>query len=344
MRPFTYQRADTPAAAARAAMAVPRGAATPLPPTEAPVQFLAGGTTILDLMKLDVMRPQGLVDINPLGASGSGEISVGPTGIRFGALVSMARAAEHPAVLRDYPVIAESLTLAASAQLRNMASLGGNVLQRTRCAYFRDTHWSACNKRDPGSGCAAMDGMNRQHAVLGTSGDCIATYPGDLAQALIALDAVVEIAGAAGPRKLPFTMLHQSPGRTPHIETVLSPGELIIAISVPAGAWTRRSHYLKIRDRESYQFALASAAVALDLQQGVVREARIALGGVATVPWRAREAEAALAGRRLDEASATAAAAAAFATAQPREHNAYKVVLGQRTLVRALLEAAEMRV
>ncbi|MBA3591826.1 xanthine dehydrogenase family protein subunit M [Methylibium sp.] len=342
MRPFTYQRVDSAAAATQAAMAA--SSAAPLPATEAPVQFLAGGTTILDLMKLDVMRPQALVDINPLGAAGGGDITAGPGGIRFGALVSMAQAAEHPAVLRDYPVIVETLVLAASAQLRNMASLGGNVLQRTRCAYFRDTHWQACNKRKPGSGCAAMDGMNRQHAVLGTSGDCIATYPGDFAQALIALDATVEIAGAAGTRKLPFAMLHRPPGSTPQIETVLAPGELITAIEVPAGAWTRRSHYLKIRDRESYQFALTSAAVALDLQQGVVREARIALGGVATVPWRAREAEAALAGQRLDETSATAAAAAAFAGAQPREHNAYKVVLGQRTLVRALLEAAEMRV
>jgi xanthine dehydrogenase YagS FAD-binding subunit len=344
MRPFTYQRADSPAAATQAALRAASGAVLPLPPTEAPVQYLAGGTTILDLMKLDVMRPQALVDITPLAGSGSGDIDAGPQGIRFGALVSMARAAEHPAVLRDYPVIAETLTLAASAQLRNMASLGGNVLQRTRCAYFRDTHWSACNKRKPGSGCAAMDGMNRQHAVLGTSGECIATYPGDLAQALIALDASVEIAGADGLRRLPIALLHRPPGSTPHIETVLAPGELITAITVPAGAWTRRSHYLKVRDRESYQFALASAAVALDLQAGVVREARIALGGVATVPWRAREAEAALAGRRLDEASATAAAAAAFAAAQPREHNAYKVVLGQRTLVRALLEAGQMRV
>lgn len=245
---------------------------------------------------------------------------------------------------RDYPVIAETLVLAASAQLRNMASLGGNLLQRTRCAYFRDTHWSACNKRNPGSGCAALDGMNRQHAVLGTSDACIATYPGDFAQALIALDADIEIAGAGGTRRLPFAQLHRPPGSTPRVETVLAPGELITAIAVPAGAWTRRSHYLKIRDRESYQFALTSAAVALDVRQGVVREARIALGGVATVPWRAREAEAALAGRPLDEAGAMAAAAAAFAGARSRKHNAYKVVLGQRTLVRALLEAGQMRV
>ena len=223
-----------------------------------------------------------------------------------------------------------------------MATLGGNVLQRTRCTYFRDTAWTACNKRSPGSGCAALDGVNRQHAVLGTSPDCIATYPGDFAQALMALDATIDVVGAAGPRTVAFSALHRPPGTTANIETTLAPGDLITGVSVPAGPWTRRSLYLKIRDRQSYEFALASAAVALDLDGGKVRQARIALGGVATTPWRAREAEASLVGKTLDEAAATEAARIAFAGAQPRRHNAYKVALGQKTVVRALLQAATL--
>ena len=337
MQAFTYTRVTS------AASAVQAGGGSALPPTEAPNQFIAGGTTLLDLMKQGVMRPKALVDINPLRDFGSGSIEATASGLRLGALVSMADAAEHPSVKRDYPVIGETLLLAASAQLRNMASLGGNVLQRTRCAYFRDTHWAECNKRNPGSGCAALGGSNRQHAVLGTSDACIAAYPGDFAQALIALDASLELLGPRGARTLPFATLHQRPGSTPNIETVLAPGELITAIVVPAGPWTRRSRYVKVRDRESYQFALASAAVALDLQGSrVVQTARIALGGVATVPWRSREAEAALAGQPLTEASATAAAEAAFAGAKPREHNAFKVTLGKRVLVRALLEAGQL--
>ncbi len=337
MRPFLYRRPSGVEEALRA------GAdASDIPPAQAPSQFIAGGTTMLDLMKLDVMRPQTLVDINALAQERHGQIEASARGLRFGGLVRMAQAAEHPAVKRDYPVIAESLQLAASQQLRNMASLAGNVLQRTRCNYFRDVSWTACNKRDPGSGCAALDGFNRKHAILGVSEHCIATYPGDFAQALIALDASVEIVGPRGRREIPVAELHRLPGDAPHVETQLRPGELITAINVPAGAWTRRSVYLKIRDRESYDFALASAAVALDLADGVVREARIGLGGVATVPWRAREAEAALRGRRIDEQSAQAAAEAAFAGAQTHEHNAYKAPLGQRTLVRALLAASRM--
>lgn len=340
MQAFSFVPADSVEAAIRLAARSPGG--RDVPATEAPVQFLAGGTTILDLMKLDVMRPQTLVDIGALSRERGG-VEVQASGIRFGALTRMADAAEHPVVLRDYPVIAATLKLAASAQLRNMASLGGNVLQRTRCAYFRDTRWAACNKRNPGSGCSALDGVNRQHAVLGTSEACIATYPGDFAQALVALGASVEVSGANGSRRIEFQDLHRLPGATPNVETSLAPGELITAIVVPAGPWTRRSHYLKIRDRESYQFALASAAVALDMDGRTVREARIALGGVATVPWRSREAEAALRGKPLDEASANAAAEAAFAAARPRKNNAYKVTLGKRTLARALLEAGLMR-
>jgi xanthine dehydrogenase YagS FAD-binding subunit len=331
MRPFVFETAADPAAAMMAARA---GEAS----------YLAGGTTLLDLMKLDVMRPARVVDINALAASHGG-IAPMADGLRLGALVRMADAAAHPGVRRDYPVIADALRLAASAQLRNMASLGGNVLQRTRCEYFRDVGWPPCNKRDPGSGCAALDGVNRAHAVLGTSEHCIATYPGDFAQALIALDATVRIARpGGGTRAIPFANLHRAPGNTPQIETDLEPGELIVDFFVPSGPWTRRSRYLKIRDRESYEFALAAAAVALELAGDEVRSVRIALGGVATRPWRAHEAEAALAGRRLTEENARMAAEAAFAGAVGRRHNRFKIELGRRTLVRALREAQAMKV
>ena len=338
MRPFLYDRA-TSADGAPAALGLrqdmPRIQGRP------PAEYLAGGTTLLDLMKLDVMQPARVVDITSL-ENRDGAIAVSDSGLRLGALVKMSAAADHPEIVRTYPVLAQSLTLAASAQLRNMATLGGNVLQRTRCNYFRDTAWTACNKRSPGSGCAAQDGLNRQHAVLGTSADCIATYPGDFAQALMALDASVEIAGATGSRTIPFAALHRPPGSTPDVETTLAPGDLITALLVPAAPWTRRSLYLKIRDRQSYEFALASAAVALDLQDGVVRQARIALGGVATTPWRAREAEASLVGRPITWDTASEAGRIAFAAAQPREHNAYKVALGPNTVARALLQAATL--
>jgi xanthine dehydrogenase YagS FAD-binding subunit len=329
MRPFLYKRVDSPERAVQA--------------VQAAGQFIAGGTTMTDLMKLDVMQPELLVDINPMAKSRAGQIEVTNSGIRFGALVRMAQAEAHPTVRSSYPVIAETLKLAASQQLRTMASLGGNILQRTRCEYFREVSWP-CNKRVPGSGCSAIGGINRQHAVLGTSADCIAAYPGDFAQALIALDATVETMGQGGSRKIRFAELHRRPGNTPHVETVLRPGELVTAIEVPAGEWTRRSHYLKIRDRDSYAFALASAAVALDLDGETVRDARIALGGIATVPWRSREAEDALRGRRLDEAAAMAAADAALAGAVPHEHNAFKVPLAKQTLVRALLETRQMEI
>jgi xanthine dehydrogenase YagS FAD-binding subunit len=247
-------------------------------------------------------------------------------------------------VKRDYPVIAQSLALAASQQLRNMATLAGNVLQRTRCPYFRDTSYSACNKRNPGSGCSALDGFNRSHAVLGASEDCIASYPGDFAQALIALDARVEIGGPNGNRTIPVASLHRKPGKTPDVETELASGEIIMSFQVPAMPWAKRSLYLKIRDRESYEFALASAAVALNLENEIVREARIALGGVATVPWRTKAAEAALKGKKLDDDTLNAAADAAFADAQPHEHNAFKIELGKRTLKRAIAAAASLEI
>jgi xanthine dehydrogenase YagS FAD-binding subunit len=338
MRTFAYERASSDAAAIQAASMLAQ-----LPPIQgrAPVEYLAGGTTLVDLMKLDVMRPAKVVDLGAL-APDHDAISVSSDGVRLGAMAKMATAADHPEIVKAYPVISQSLLLAASAQLRNMATLGGNVLQRTRCPYFRDTSWGACNKRDPRSGCAAIDGINRQHAILGDSADCIATYPGDFAQSLIALDATVDVKGLAGGRTIPFATLHRPPGATPNLETTLAPGELITGFHVPSGPWTKRSLYLKIRDRQSYEFALASTAVALDMDGSKVREARIALGGVATVPWRSLEAEAALAGKELTEDTAQAAARAAFAGAKPRVHNAFKVALGQSTLVRALLQAAAM--
>ena len=330
MRPFHYEHAADRAGALRAGGA--EG-----------VHYLAGGTTLVDLMKLDVMRPTTLVDINAL-AREHGEILAEPQRLRLGALARMSDVADNPSVRRDYPVIAESLYLAASQQLRNMASLGGNVLQRTRCNYFRDVSWSACNKRNPGSGCQALESPNRKLAVLGVSGQCIANYPGDFAVALAALSATVDIEGPGGRRVIPFEDLHRLPGDTPHIETNLKPGELITGFSVPAGPWTRRSLYLKIRDRQSYEFAIASAAVALDLDGGVVREARIGLGGVAAKPWRSPEAEAQLRGKPLTEDTARAAADAAFAKAVTRGELKFKPELGRRTLVRALLQARTMEV
>ena len=332
MQPFTYQRATNADDAVRAAHARPAAS-----------QFIAGGTNLADYMKLGVLRPEQLVDINALADTGHGRIEVTEQGLRLGALVRMAEAQAHSAIRRDYPVISQALMLGASPQIRNMASLGGNILQRTRCEYFRETSWP-CNKRAPGSGCAALEGLNREHAVLGTSEACIATYHGDFAQALIALDASVETVGPRGKRTLRFAELHRLPGTTPHVETVLEAGELITFITVPAGPHTRRSHYLKIRDRDSYQFALAAAAVALHMAGDVVQDARIALGGVATAPWRAHEAEAVLRGKPLDEAAAQQAAAVAFADAKGRAHNSFKLALGPQTVVRALMEAKTMQV
>jgi len=339
MEPFEYRREGTVERVLEAARAARSEAGDA---RNAAAQFIAGGTNMTDYMALGVATPDIVVDINGL-REGFGSIEADPHRLRLGALVRMSEAEDHPLIRRDYPVIAQTLLLAASRQIRNMASLGGNVLQRTRCEYFREISWP-CNRRRPGSGCAAIEGINRQHAVLGTSTHCIAAYPGDFAQALVALDATVETVGPAGARTIPFAELHRLPDGTPHLETSLAPGELIAFLNVPAGPWTRRSCYVKVRDRESYQFALTSAAVALHLEGDVVREARIALGGVATIPWRAREAEAALEGRKLTESLAATAAAAAFAGARPREHNAFKIPIGRETLVRALLDAQQMEV
>jgi xanthine dehydrogenase YagS FAD-binding subunit len=329
MRVFSYQRPDDVAAALHA-----------MTPN---ARYLAGGTTLLDLMKLDVERPDIVIDIKAL-SSRYAQIEKTPDGLRLGALARMADVAADPLVHQDYPVIAQSLQLAASPQLRNMATLGGNVLQRSRCNYFRDPSWEHCNKRNPGSGCSALDGVNRKHAVLGVSDHCIATYPGDFAQALIALDASVEILNVSGRRTMPFAQIHREPGEQPHLETNLHPGDLIVAFQIPGGPWTRRSCYLKIRDRQSYEFALASAAVALEMRDNTIVQARIGLGGVASKPWRAIAAEATLAGNTASVENFRRAADAAFATAQPRDGNRFKIELGKRTLVRALAQTASLKV
>ena len=342
MRPFVYARATS----TQGAIETHALAETPRlrPSVHARSQYLAGGTNLIDMMRLGIMDPELVTDINALDQTASGHIEFGSRGLWLGALVRMADAANHPDVRRNFPLLAQSLELAASAQLRNMATLGGNVLQRMRCTYFRDPSYVACNKRNPGAGCAAYDGFNRRHAVLGTSEDCIATYAGDFAQALIALDAIVDIAGPSGSRTIPFSQLHKLPDDTPEIETTLKEGDLITAFVIPPTPFARRSLYLKIRDRESFEFALASAAVALDIANGAVREARIALGGVATAPWRARTAERVLRDQPLTDELLDLCADKAFEGARPRAHNLFKVELGKRTLKRALRQVAAMEI
>ena len=322
MYPFQYQRAKSVAAAV-AAVAQEPGAT-----------FIAGGTSHVDLMKEDVHRPTRLVDIAALPQD---KITPWEGGLRIGAGASNAAAAYFPAVQQRYPAVSEALLTGASTQIRNMASMGGNPLQRTRCPYFRDTS-QACNKREPGSGCAALNGINRVHALFGASAACVATHPSDLAVALAALDAVVQTTGPRGTRAIPFPDLHRLPGDTPHQDTVLEQGELITSIDLPA--FTGRSHYLKVRDRASYAYALVSCAVALELEDGTMRRVRVALGGVAHKPWRVPAAEALLAGQRPSAELFRAAAQAAFAEAKPLRHNAYKIPLGQNAMVRALLETS----
>ncbi|MCD2184965.1 FAD binding domain-containing protein [Rhizobium sp. GN54] len=302
-------------------------------------RILAGGTTLYDLMKLRIETPDRLVDVT--GIAGLDEIISHPDELVFGALVTMSDAAAHPAVLQRAPVLAEALSKAASQQLRNMATLGGNLLQRTRCAYFRNGTEYPCNKRTPGSGCAALEGLDRGHALFGGSGSCIAVYPGDWAVALVALDAVVDVRGSRGTHTIDVASLHRLPGDTPHVETVLEPDEMILNIRVPVGRLAQASTYHKIRDRESYAFALVSAAVALELEEGFVRQARIALGGVATRPWRVPAAEAGLTGRRLDRATALEVGRMTFADARPGRHNGFKIALGAEAVADALMIAAQ---
>ncbi|MBS0419457.1 MAG: xanthine dehydrogenase family protein subunit M [Proteobacteria bacterium] len=336
MRPFAFERAGDLAQACR------MGSGTGQGQTDAPVQFLAGGTTLIDLMKLDVLRPNTVVDLDSL-LTPREPVAFGPEGMTLSAFAKMSKVAAHPAVTAHYPVIAQSLQLAASAQLRNMATLGGNVLQKTRCPYYRDPSWKACNKRAPGSGCAALTAPNRNHAVLGVDDTCIAQYPGDFAVALIALDARVDLSGPRGSRSIAVADLHTGPNGQPHIETTLRPGEIITAFHVPPDAWMRRSLYLKLRDRQSYEFAITAVAVALNLAGNTVNEARIALGGMAYRPWRAKAAEAHLAGKPLTAELAASAAAAALSGAKTHGHNDYKPELAKRAIVRALLEAQALK-
>jgi xanthine dehydrogenase YagS FAD-binding subunit len=329
MQPFTYHRPNSPREAVAAFAAAGDGA-----------RYIAGGTTLYDLMKLDIERPRHLIDVT--GIRDLDGIETGGDQLRFEALAPMSAVATDRIVLRDYPVLAEALAKAASQQLRNMATVGGNLLQRTRCLYFRNGAHGVypCNKRDPGSGCGAIGGLDRGQAVLGTSPSCTAVSPGDWPVALTALDASVEVLGPAGERSIPIADFYRLPGDTPHLEFALAPGEMIVAIVVPKARPWRRSTYHKIRDRESYAFALASAAVALEMDGDRVITARIALGGVATKPWRAQAAETAITGQRLTSESALATGRAAFSGARGGKHNGFKIELGARTVADALMIAA----
>ena len=294
--------------------------------------FIAGGTDLMQLMMDGVEEPPKLVDLDRVVAD---TISASPDGLRIDTHARMSDAAEHAIVARDYPVVAQALLLSASPQVRNMATLGGNLLQRTRCGYFRDTGFP-CNKRIPGSGCPAIAGDNRMLAVLGTSDHCIATNASDFAVSLVALDASLELVGPGGERTVKLTEFYREPGDTPHIETVLQPGELIRTIVVPASPLNRASHYLKVRDRATFEWAVVSAAVAMRVEGGRVAEARVAVGGVGTKPWRSVAAEAALVGREPNEAAFAAAGDAAMQGAKPYSDNAFKITLASRTVARAL--------
>jgi xanthine dehydrogenase YagS FAD-binding subunit len=303
-------------------------------------RYIAGGTTLYDLMKLGIEQPRHLIDISTL--EGADRIDSGGDHLFFGAGALMADVAEDTVVLRDYPVLAESLSKAASQQLRNMATVGGNLLQRTRCPYFRNGAHGLypCNKRVSGSGCAAIAGLDRGQAVFGVSDACSAVSPGDWPVALTAMDATIELQGPAGKRLVPISKFYLLPGETPHLEFGIDPGEIVTGISVPKTDAGRNSTYLKVRDRESYAFALASAAVALAMDgEGRVRQAHVALGGLATRPWRAHEAELLLNGQTIDRARALDAARAAFGGAQAGEHNAFRIELGVRTLADAIMNA-----
>ena len=325
MQPFTYHRAGSLDEALQ--LARQPGAA-----------LLAGGTTMVDTMRGDLIRPSSIVDIGHLQDLAAFDTTGAE--LRFGALARMADVAEDTTLLRDYPALAECLQLAASQQIRNAATVGGNLLQRTRCFYFRDGA-SACNKREPGTGCAAQDGLTRDMALFGGSERCIATYPGDWGNALAAFDTSVELASAHGRRTIPLSELLVPYGEDPAAETTLQPGEIITAILVKATPAGRRSTYLKVRDRQSYAYAVVSATVALEMGGEVIKQARVSLGGVATTPWRSREAEAVLTGATLTPELAMQAGQAAFAHAQPRGENAFKIELGARAVARATLTASK---
>ena len=329
MHPFALSKAEDAATAIAAHANDPH------------LAFIAGGTDLIGLMKDRASRPERLIDINRL--PDMARIEPWPDGgLRIGALARMSDVASHVEVRRRFPVVAEALLFAASGQLRNMASMGGNIMQRTRCAYFRDEDDAPCNKRRPGSGCAALHGLNRNHAIFGWSESCVATNPSDLAVALAALDATVVVRGRTDERSIPFTDFHRLPGATPERDNALGRGDLIVAIEVPASVEARVSHYLKVRDRQSYEFALVSVAAAIAVDGGRIRSARLAMGGVAHKPWRLTAAETALRGVTLDDVGALQSAiAAAFSDARPLAHNAFKLDLAQRAVLRALQTARE---
>jgi xanthine dehydrogenase YagS FAD-binding subunit len=324
MHPFALSRADEPAKAIAVHALDPK------------LAFIAGGTDLIGLMKDRAALPERLLDIN--GLPNMARIDALPEGgLRIGALARMSDVAADMEVRRRFPVIAESLLFAASGQLRNMASIGGNIMQRTRCAYFRDEIGYRCNKRKPGSGCAALRGLNRNHAIFGWSDSCVATNPSDLAVALAALDAIVIVLGKAGERRIPFTDFHRLPGDTPERDNVLDRGDLIVAVEVPASVEAHASHYLKVRDRASYEFALVSVAAGIATDGRRIRSARLAMGGVAHKPWRLTAAESGLGGISLDDVDALGSAiAASFIDARPLAHNAFKVELAQRVVLRAV--------
>ena len=328
MRPFKYTRANDAAAAARAVTA------------NRNAKYLAGGTNILDLMKEDVERPNELVDLTRLRL---GEITTTPDGgVSIGALAKNTDTANHPLIRKNYPLLTQAIVAGASGQLRNMATNGGNLMQRTRCQYFYDTAMP-CNKREPGSGCGAREGLNRIHAIFGWSEKCVATYPGDMANALYALEAQVRVRTASGrERTIPIGDFHRLPGDTPEKDNNLEHGELIVAIDLPKSNFANNYHYLKVRDRASYAFALVAVAAALELDGDTIRQARVVMGSVAHKPWRSAEAEAALSGKPTSEENFRRAAEAALAGAKPLAHNAYKVELGKRAIVRVLMRAAKL--
>ena len=326
MQPFNYQRVTDAQGAVRAIGAAP-GA-----------KFLAGGTNLVDLMKQHVEQPAHLVDISRVDLARIEELPDG--GLRLGALARNSDTADHPLVRQRYPLLAQAILAGASPQLRNMATNGGNLMQRTRCYYFYDPAYGQCNKRKPGSGCAAIEGLNRIHAVLGTSSECIATHPSDMCVALVALAAQVRVRNARGERMIAFADFHRLPGSSPQVDTNLRPDELILSIDLPNGPYADHSSYVKVRDRASYAFALVSTAAALELDGNTIRSARIALGGVAHKPWRSEAAESLLRGKAANEASYRVAAEEALRGARVYKHNGFKVELAKRTIVLALTLAA----
>jgi len=328
MQPFKYTRATDPAAATRAVAATGNA------------KFVAGGTNLLDLMKEGVEKPSELVDVTRLNLT---QIRATQNGISIGALAKNTDTANHPLVRQGYPLLAQAILAGASAQIRNMATNGGNLVQRTRCSYFYDVS-TPCNKREPGSGCGALEGINRNHAIFGWSGRCIAVHPSDMCIALAALDAVVKVQGADGKeRVIPFADFHRLPGDTPERDNNLRHGELITAIEIPKNNFADASYYLKVRDRASYAFALVSVAAAMEINGGKIKQARIAMGGVAHKPWRAGEAEKLLDGKTATEENFASAADAEMKAAKPFEHNKFKVELGKRSIVLALRRAANLK-